>query len=183
MTETNPNGMPPLAEDEKVTLVMIYLDQGIVWGNVITKSQIRVSTWLRTTAAPDFITAYQANFLFTYGGTTQKPSQYPVIHIPTSKVLAFHLMPPNSDPIDYDPSEPNRMLERAGLIVGGFIFEGFIRISSISNLNSYIDVTREEYSVLYDLNITCRPIPSLGTMKVPYALVRQAAVLWCNRDI
>lgn len=182
MTDSNPNAMPALAPDEKITMVMIYLDQGIVWGNVISKSQIRVSTWLRTSAAPDFLTLYQANFLLTYGGTSQKPIQYPVIHIPTPKVLAFHIMPPNSDPVDYDPTEPNRTMEKAGLIVGGFIFEGFIRIASISNLNSYIDVTKEEYSTLYDLSITCRPIPSLGTMKVPYALVRQSAVMWCNRE-
>jgi hypothetical protein len=182
MTENSVNGLPAVADDEKITMVMIYLDQGIVWGNVISKSQIRVSTWLRTTAAPDFLTLYQANFLLTYGGTTQKPAVYPVMHIPAPKVLAFHIMPPNSDPLDYDPTEPNRRLEKAGLILGGFIFEGYIRISSISNLNSYIDVTREEFSTLYDLSITCRPIPSLGTMKVPYALIRQAAVMWCNPD-
>jgi hypothetical protein len=182
MTENNANGLPALAEDEKITMVMVYLDQGIVWGNVITKSQIRVSTWLRTTAAPDFMTIYQANFLLTYGGVAQKPVVYPVIHIPTPKILAIHIMPPNSDPLDYDPTEPNRKLEKAGMILGGFIFEGFIRIASISNLNSYIDVTREEFSTLYDLTITCRPIPSLGTMKVPYALIRQSAVMWCNRD-
>ncbi len=182
MTENNVNGLPPLAEDEKITMVMIYLDQGIVWGNVLTKSQIRVSTWLRTSAAPDFITIYQANFLLTYGGTAQKPILYPVMHIPTPKALAFHIMPPNADPVDYDPTEPNRRLEKAGLILGGFIFEGFIRLSSISNLNSYIDVTREEFTTLYDLTITCRPIPSLGTMKVPYALIRQSAVIWCNRE-
>lgn len=182
MSEANPNVMPPLTVDDKITSVMVYMDQGIVWGNVITKSQIRVSTWLRTSAAPDFMTIYQANSLLTYGGSTQKPVQYPVIHVPTNKVLAFHMMPPNSDPIDYDPTEPNRILEKAGIIVGGFIFDGSIRISSISNLSSYIDVTREEYSTLYDVSITCRPIPSLGTMKVPYALVRQASVIWCNRD-
>jgi len=182
MTELNPNGLPPLAEDEKITTVMVYLAQGIAWGNVLTKSQIRVSTWLRTSAAPDFMTLYQANYLLTYGGSTQKPVQYPVMHVPSKELLAFHMMPPNSDPIDYDPTEPNRMLEKASLIVGGFIFEGSIRISSISNLNSYIDVTREEYSTLYDLSITCRPIPSIGTMKVPYALIRQAAVIWCNRE-
>lgn len=181
MTDEVTKGLTPVAEDEKSYAVMAYLQEGVVWGNAVIKEQIRISTWLRTSAAPDFITLYESHYLNTTGGASQKPMSYPEMHVPTKCVLAFHSLPPYADPLDYDPSEPNRRMDPVSVLIGNFKFDALIRLSSISTLGKYIDVTREEFTVLYDLSITCLTIPTLGIMKVPFAIARQQLVSWCVR--
>ncbi len=57
--EAIPNASrPPLGVDEKVSQVMAYTDSFLYWGEVITKTVIRVSTWLRTNTAPDYVSLY-----------------------------------------------------------------------------------------------------------------------------
>lgn len=181
MSEEAKKSLTRVEPDEKAYAVMAYLQDGVAWGNAVIKEQIRISTWLRTSAAPDFIAIYEGSYLNTTGGGNQKPMSFPEMHIPTKSVLGFHALPPYADPPDYDPTEPNRRMDPVSVIVGNFRFDALIRLSAISTLGKYIDVTREEFSVLYDLNITCLTIPTLGVMKVPFAIVRQQLVSWCVR--
>ncbi len=183
MSDAVTKGLIPVGTDEKSYTVMAYMQDSVAWGNVVIKEQIRISTWLRTSAAPDFITIYEGKSLNTTGGGNPKPMSFPEIHLPTKSVLGFHALPPYSDPLDYDPSEPNRRMDPVSVIVGSFRFDALVRLSAITTLGKYIDVTREEFSVLYDLSITCLTVPVLGTMKVPFAIVRQELVTWCVRGL
>ncbi len=162
-----------LKENEKVTAVMAYTQAGLYWGEVVTKTQIRVSTWLRTNVAPDYLTLYNAHFLLTVGNSLLKPVTYRELHVSTSQVLAYHLVPPGKDPADYDANEPNRKFEPVTALVGTFRIDGSIRMATISSLAQYLDVTREEYTPLYNCEISQLNNPALGCVSVPYALVRQ----------
>ena len=52
-----------LQPGEKITPVMIYTLNSLAWGSVVTKEAIRVSLWLRTPMAPQYISLLNAQVL------------------------------------------------------------------------------------------------------------------------
>ncbi len=178
---TNPNYK--LGPDEKVAPIMIYSPNGIVWGDVIVKSAIRVSTWLRTNMAPDALCLYNAKVLMTNtpNSVTIHPLAVPELHISTSQVLAFFLVPPAKDPLDYDTNEPNRRMDPTTVMAGSARIDGFMRFASLSNLKKYLEVNKENFTPLYDAEITNLAIPSLRAIHVQYVLVRQNTSIFMLR--
>ena len=162
-----------VGSDEKVAQVMAYTPTALIWGEVVVKEMIRVSTWLRTNAAPDRVTLYNAKSLVTTSANTSRPTSYPEVNIPVPQILAWHLAPPAKDPIDYDPTEPNRHMEPVNALLSTFQVKGSLRLSSNSNLKKYLEVTREAYTGLYDAEITNLLISNIGPIMVPYILIRQ----------
>jgi hypothetical protein len=100
MTEQTVTYPYPVAEDEKVSKVMVYTSSLLCWGEVVTKDMIRVSTWLRTNAAPDYLTLLQARVLQVHQPSAQKPVLHKELHIPANQILSMHLIPPPQDPTD-----------------------------------------------------------------------------------
>jgi hypothetical protein len=184
MTET-PAGeinplIPQIQDDEKTANVMVYTRAAIHWGMIIIKNPVRVSTWLRTNMAPEVLSIYNANSLLTaFAGAKPIPSR--VLYLFTSEVLAFHLIPPQSEPLDFDPTEPNRYMDPVSILIGAFRIDGHMRLSLISNVEKYLDRTREEFTSIYDAKISNLINPSAGVMKVPYLIVRQSAVIYTKR--
>lgn len=120
--------MYTLADDEKTTLVMIYTKDALIRGEVVTKTSVMVvSRWLRTDSAPNYIHLLRAQALY-FGGAGIKTFNFAEMYVPTNEVIAFHLAPPAADPLDYEPNEPNRIMEDVTLIVGAFLFKGKVRI-------------------------------------------------------
>jgi hypothetical protein len=175
---------PPyqLNKDEKAVGVMAYTPTNLCWGEVIVKNHIRVGTWLRTAAAPDIVRIYNAKLLITSAPSDPpKPILFNEIHIPIQQIIAFHLLPPAQEPIDYDPTEPNRRMDPVSVTAGSFRFDGFMRMSIKSNLAKYIEVTRETYTGIYDVDIRSQVVPALGVLHTPFTLVRQNAVIFGAR--
>jgi hypothetical protein len=168
--------------DEKSAQVMLYLRNNICWGSIVIKQAVRVTTWLRTIAAPNSITIFNGKVLSTTAPGF-KPIVLPEIYIVVPEILVFHLLPPDSDPLDYDPTEPNRHMDAMTAMVANFRIDGFMRMAGKSTLGKYIEVTREIFSSVYDADISCPTNPTLGIMHVPYVLVRQAATIFANRQI
>ena len=162
-----------VGSDEKVGQIMAYTTTSLVWGDVVVKEMIRVSTWLRTNAAPDRITIYNAKVLVSTAPGSIKPVSFSEINLAVPNILAIHLTPPGKDPLDYDQTEPNRKMDPVSVIVGTFLFKGKIRISTSLDLKRHLEVTREVYSALYDVEVTHLLIPNFGPIVTPYALVRQ----------
>ncbi len=159
--------------DEKAVQVMAYTASSLFWGEVVVKDMIRVSTWLRTNAAPDRITIYNAKSLVTLSPNAVRPASYPEVNIPVPQILAFHIAPPGKDPIDYDPTEPNRQMLPVNALFSTFIVKGSLRLSTNADLKKYLEVTHEAYTALYDAEITNMLIPNFGPVVVPYVQVRQ----------
>jgi hypothetical protein len=171
-----------LGEDEQVTSVMAYTQDLLVWGDVISKKAIRVSTWLRTPAIPQFIYFRNAHAMIMDAGNKPRPIAFRELHLPSVQVIAFHIQPPGSDPLDYDPNEPNRIMQPVTVLVGSFRFEGFIRMSTHTTLERHLDVAKETFSSLYDIDISQPMIPAMKVIHVPYALLRSEAVIIAPRD-
>lgn len=170
-----------LGTDEKALPVMIYTATMAVWGDVIVKEMIRISTWLRTNNCPDNLHLYNARLMMT-SGVPQKPVLFPEMILTTTQVMAYHLIPPAQDPLDYDPTEPNRKMEPVTAVIGSFRFDGFIRMATMSTLPRYMEVNREMFTALYNTDISNMVLPQLGVIKVPFLMARQAYALFATRN-
>lgn len=163
-----------VGEFERVTSFMCYTRQSLIWGEVVIKSAIRVSTWFRTNVAPDVVCIYNAKLLPIAAGITPRPLQFSEIHVTNPEILAYHLIPPEADPLDYDPTEPNRVMDPVTAIIGAYRIDAKMRMSTRSTLKKYLEITRETFTPLYEAEITNMLMPALGIMKVPMLMVRQA---------
>lgn len=170
-----------LAPDDKIHTVMAYTSTNLFWGDIVVKELIRVSTWLRTNMAPDSVRIFNAKSLVSIGTAGAKPLTYPEVHINVAQIQMFHLMPPAKDPLDYDASEPNRKLEPVTVLNGPFRIDGFLRLAGSSDLAKYIEITREQFSAVYDAEVTNLMLPGMGVIRVPYLLVRQATSVFAAR--
>lgn len=177
---TDPEPKYKLEFDEKIAQIMVYMDSGLYWGTVIVKELIRVSTWLRTSSAPDTVPLLDAAWL-PLGGSGGKPLRFPDLHLPTAHVLAYHLIPPARDPVDYDPTEKNRIMAPVTVLAGTFRFEGSLRMSTITDLTRYLTVNRELFTALHEVEITNPVYPNVGKIRAPFALVRQSTSVFANR--
>ena len=180
MAEHQEGRLSALAPDEKVTPVTVYTLTGLAVGQLVSKEQIRVSTWLRTTMAPAYLSLYEARFLSLAGRDAGQSLAFTELHVPTSQVIAFHLLPPASDPLDYDPNEPYRKMEPVSVMTGFFRFDGLLRMSTYSNLGAYLDVTKEAFTPIYDVEVYNLAAPSLKAVRASYALIRQEAALFAK---
>jgi hypothetical protein len=171
-----------LAPDEKTAQVMIYTPASLFWGDIVVKQMIRISTWLRTNTVPDRLCLINAKALVTNtGSTTRPPVSFSELYVSVTQIQAFHLIPPAKDPIDFDPSEPNRKMEPVNALVGSFHIKGFIRISANGNLKKFLEVNRESYTAVYDAEISNLITPSMGNIAVPFLLVRQETAVFTAR--
>jgi hypothetical protein len=177
---TNPNYK--ILPDEKVVPVMAYMVNSIVWGDIIVKNAVRVSTWLRTNMAPDTICLYNAKLLMTNsGGTTIHPLSLAEIMVSTSQIQTFFMVPPAKDQLDYDPAEPNRRMDPVTVITGPARIDGFMRFAAQSSMKKYLEVNKENFSPIYDAEIINLAMPSLRAIHVQFAIVRQATSMFMLR--
>ncbi len=170
-----------LADDEKSAQVMIYTANSLFWGEVVIKTILRVSTWLRTNSVPDWISVYNAGSIITTSGTPPRTLHYDEVDVALQQIIGYHLLPPAADPLDYDPTEPNRRMEPINALIGTFQVKGLLRINASANLKRFLEVTRENYTPVYDAEITNLILPAFGPVKVPYILIRQVAATFTTR--
>ena len=166
--------MKPLAADEKIAMVMVYTNNMLVRGEVVTKESLRVSIWLRTQGVPNYIHMIKPQVILL-GGTPPKSLSYSEMFVPTAEVFGFHLAPPESDPIDYDKSELNRMMQPMEVLVGSFLVKAKIRISTQTDVATSLDVSRASWMSLYEADISNPYLPQFN-VHVPMLLVNPSHV-------
>jgi hypothetical protein len=160
-----------LRPDEKTTPVMLYAQDRLVRGEVVTKENVlRVNIWLRTDGAPKYMHVLKPQVL-VFGGTPVKPLTYSEIYFPTSQVIGFHTLPPTDEPLDYDPEEANRMMQDVQVLVGTFIVKGKLRISTQTELAASLEVARLTWLSLYEVEITNPYLPQMPPLQLPMMMV------------
>lgn len=182
MTSVQPTPSYPVLLDERVSTVMIYTTDYLIWGEVVTKTSIRISTWLRSSSVPQYIYMHDANLLRLGGTAAPRPQVFKEFFLPSNQVVAFHLKPPAADPVDYDPNEPMRKMSPTTALIGWFRFDGFVRMSTHTNLERYLDVSKEDFMSFYDITITNLAIPSMTPIKTPFALLRGHGTLFSSKE-
>ena len=159
------------ASDEKLTPVMLYTQNSLVRGEVVTKQNVlRVNIWLRTDGAPKYLHVLKPQVL-VFGGAPVKPLSYAEIYYPTAQLIGFHTLPPTDEPLDYDPNEMNRMMQPVEALVGTFVMKGNIRISTQTDIGSSLEVARVAWMSMYEVEVTNPYLPQMPPLRVPMALV------------
>ena len=85
--------MAALTPDEKSTVVMIYTQNFLARGEVLTKTNVRVSTWSRTQGVPEYIHLLKPTVLH-FGGWGFKTLNFSEMYLPVPTIIALHLAPP-----------------------------------------------------------------------------------------
>ena len=164
------------SSDEKLTPVMLYTQDTLVRGDVVTKQNVlRVNIWLRTEGAPKYLHILKPQVL-VFGGSPVKPLSYSEIYYPTTQLIGFHTLLPTDEPLDYDPNEMNRMMQPVDVMVGTFVMKGKIRISTQTEVGTSLEVARISWMSLYDVEIMNPYLPQMPALHVPMALVNPTHV-------
>jgi hypothetical protein len=165
-----------LRPDERTTPVMLYTQDSVVRGEVVTKESVhRVNIWLRTDGAPKYMHVLKPQVL-VFGGNPVKALTYEEIYFPTTQLIAFHTLPPADEPLDYDPDEANRMMEAIDVIVGTFVMKGQIRISTQTEVGVSLEVARVSWLSLYDASITNPYLSQMPPIQAAMVLINPSHV-------
>ncbi len=160
-----------LRPDEKTTPVMLYTQQSVVRGELVTKqSVVRINIWLRTDGAPKYMHILKPQVL-VFGGSPVKALSFSEVFFPASQAIAFHTLPPTDEPLDYDPNEANRTMAAIDLLVGTFGMKGKIRISSQTEISTSLEMARVSWLSIYDVSVTNPYLPQMAALQVPMVLV------------
>jgi hypothetical protein len=165
-----------LRPDEKTTPVMLYAKEAVVRGEVVTKEVVhRINIWLRTDGVPKYMHLLNAQVVL-FGGGPGRTLSYPEIYFPSAELIAFHTLPPTEEPLDFDPSEANRMMVDVDMIVGTFVMKGRIRISTHTEIGVSLEVARVSWMSLYDAVISNPYLPQMPPLSVPLVLVNPSHI-------
>ena len=171
--------MDNLAPDEKATLVMVYTHDALVRGEVVTKESARVGIWPRTQGVPNFIHLLKPSVLL-FGGSPPKPYSLSEMFLPTASAMGYHLAPPATEPLDYDPQEKNRTLAPVNILLGTFLVKARIRISASTPLGVSLEVAYSGWLSIYDAEITNPYVPQMQPMLVPMMLIVPSKVAFAR---
>ena len=81
--------MYTLAPDEKMTTVMIYTQNSLVRGGLVTKENMRVNIWLRMQGQVHYVNIHTPQIL-NFAGSLTKSLSYDELYLPISQIIGFH---------------------------------------------------------------------------------------------
>ena len=157
-----------LAPDEKATQVMIGTADTLMWGDLVTKEQVRTSAYLNT-LAEDYVSLHDAKILFLAPTEQMAPVERSSVHIRQEEIMIFFVMH-DEEPL---PEETQtRRYEPVEAIIGSFQVEGAILKAPISNLQNMLLVSKATYMPIY--NATVRHVAKswLGTFSSNFVQIR-----------
>lgn len=166
--------MYELKDNEKITPVMIYTDDALYHGKLITRKMVRVNIFLRTEGAPTYIHLHEAQVISP--GSTTRTKKLDEIFVPLKAITCFHTAPDVEIELDYEPSEENRRMMPVTAILNSFFLDCTTRLSTQTELSSALEVTRMEWLSLYDAKITNPYLPQLN-IQVPMLIARPEKIV------
>jgi hypothetical protein len=162
--------MYTLAPDEKATTVMLYTQNSLVRGELVTKESARVSIWLRMQAQVHYVHIHKPQVLM-FDRPQTKSLTYEEMYFPISQIVGFHIAPPVEEPLDYDANEPNRAMKDVNLLLGCFSLKGKLRISTHTDFATSIEVAHAGWLSVYEVEIENPFAPQLPAIQTPLMLV------------
>jgi hypothetical protein len=158
---------------EKVTQVMIGTSDLLIWGDLVTKEQIRLSGFLNV-LAEDFVPLHDAKVLFLAPTQQAAPVDKAIIYVKLEEILFFYAMadqeplPEESDVRRYYPIE---------LFIGSYRIEGSLLKSPIATLLNLLLVTKDTYMPVYEAKISHVAKPWLGVFSARMLQLRRDRLL------
>lgn len=155
--------------DEKTTQVMVGTPDTLIWGNLVTKEQVRMSVFMNT-LAEDFVPLHDAKMLFLAPTQQMAPLERPALHVKFEEILLFFAM------VDREPLPEEtemRRYEPVEVIVGSYQIEGKIVKSPMSTLQNMLLISKSVYIPVYEATVRHVAKPWLGTFSSPRVQVRR----------
>lgn len=166
-----------LAPDEKATLVMVGTPDFLVWGDLVTKEQIRISAFLNT-LAEDFVPLRDVKILFLAPTHQTPPAERPLLFVKQEEILVFFVMN-DTEPL---PEETEtRRYEPIEIITGSFQVEGKLLKAPISTLLNTLLVSKSTYIDIYEATVRHIAKPWLGTFSSNLVQVRRERMTVATR--
>ena len=157
-----------LAADEKANQVMIGTPDALIWGDLVTKEQVRISAYLNT-LAEDYVTLHNAKILFLAPQEQAPPIERSAVYIRQQEVLVFFVM---HDEELLPEETQTRKYESVEAFIGSYQVEGTILKAPISTMQNMLLVSKATYMPVY--NATVRHVAKswLGSFSTNLAHVR-----------
>lgn len=169
-----------LSADDKLVPMMIYTPQQLIWGKAIAKQAIRVSTWLQNEMAPDYFQLLDAQAVLFGAGASIQTLKFPILHVATHQILAYHILPPADESPYFDQNEPNRKMTPLTVITGVFRFDCEVRIAQQSEVKIFLGVQKSTFMPVFNIQMTCPLLPAIKGIRAPYMLIRQNAATFAE---
>ena len=166
-----------LSPEEKATQVMVGTPDVLLWGDLITKQQVRMSIFLNT-LAEDFVPFHQVKMLFLAPSQQVAPVEKPALFVKQEEILLF-LALHDTEPLP-DETETRRY-EPIEVFVGSYHIEGKLLKSPFSTLENMLMVTRAVYLPIYDAKVRHVAKPWLGTFSASLVQVRRERMILGER--
>jgi hypothetical protein len=158
-----------LAPDQKATQVMIGTQDMLLWGDLLTKAQTRMSAFL-STLAEDFVPIYDVKILQLAPAQQTAPLLRTSAYVKLEEILLFYLM---SEEVPAPEETEVRRFESVEVIVGPFQIEGQLIKSPIATLQNLLLVTTDDYMPLYGAIIRHVGKPWLGAFSTSMVQARR----------
>ena len=178
MSENNNPAGIPLEADEKSMPVMVYTSDALICGQIVTKQQLMAMRLLTGVSVPDYITVYQAQFIPVISGDLAQPINHAQTHLPTRLILGYHLLPPQTEPYDFDENELNRIMNPVTIKLGAFTFHAHVRISSHSSVSNYVSVVKADFIPVYDIEVIFPNTEKMPPIKTNMAILRRENIYY-----
>lgn len=162
--------MSTLAPDEKSTTVMVYTQNQLVRGELVTKQSARVNIWLRMQGQVNYMQIRKPQVL-SFGGPLTKSVVYDELYLPIAQLHGFHLVAQGDETLDYDESEPNRAMKDVNLLLGSFGVKGRVRISTHADFATSIEMAHAGWLSIYDAEISALFVPQFPVFQAKMMLV------------
>lgn len=163
--------MYTLGPEEKASVVVVYTQNGLIRGEVVTRESVRLNTWFRTDSAPDYIHLHKLQWVQAVAGVI-KPLAYAELLLPVSLIIGFHPAPPSQEALDYDVREDNRISKPVTVLMGLFVVSGNVRVSAQTDLITSLQISHSLWLSVYDAEITSPHLAQMPPLQVPMLLVR-----------
>jgi len=161
--------MREINENEKITPVMVYTEDALYHGKIITKKIVRTNIFLRTEGAPTYLHLHEAQMIRP--GSTIKTKKFNELFVPVNAIICFHTAPDTEIQLDYDDYEENRRMVPITVVLGSFILNSTIRISTQTELSASLEVSRMVWLSLYDASISNPFLPQMN-VQIPMLILR-----------
>jgi hypothetical protein len=154
---------------EKATQVMVGTADLLVWGDLVTREQVRLSGFLNT-LAEDFVPFHDAKALFLAPAQQVAPVDKAIIYMKLEEILFFYAM---SDLEPLPEESEVRRYEPVQFFIGSYRIEGSILKSPIAALLNLLLVTKDAYMPIYQAKISHVAKPWLGTFSASMVQLRR----------
>jgi hypothetical protein len=149
----------------------------MVSGEVVTRQNVsRVSIWLRSDGAPKYMHILKPHLVVFDRGPAPITLTYSELYFPVSQVIAFHTMPPTDEPLDYDSTEANRMMQVVQVLVGAFLMKGRIRVSTQTEVVQSLEMAGAAWMSLYDVEVANLHVSQMPVVQTPMVLFNPTRV-------